>query len=319
LYALLFADDTTLFASADTLAELINFVNAEFKKVVSYFRANKMSLHPDKTKFILFNYSGQEAEVDINIYIDNNNENEFLLPQIPLERIEKSSKTPAIKFLGIYIDPALNFQFHIKHICSKLSNSMFALRSVKNILPVTSLKTLYYSLIHCYLIYGIHIWSAASASNLNLLAVKQKSAIRIISEQRYNSHTEPLFKKLKILSLNELITFFKLVFMFDFAHGNLPLSFKNMWRTNFDLRNSENPMALRNDHDYYIPFIRLDSFVKFPLSEYPRLWNEFESNEIKSIDSRNLFKKLLKEHFFDKLADSITCDRLLCPSCHLNQ
>jgi hypothetical protein len=47
-------------------------------------------------KFILFNYSGQEAEVDINIYIDNNNENEFLLPQIPLERIEKSSKTPAI-------------------------------------------------------------------------------------------------------------------------------------------------------------------------------------------------------------------------------
>jgi hypothetical protein len=133
------------------------------------------------------------------------------------------------------------------------------------------------------------------------------------------AHTEPLFKKLKILPLNELITFFKLVFMFDFAHENLPLSFKNMWRTNSDLRNSENPMALRNDHDYYIPFIRLDSFVKFPLSEYPRLWNEFESNEIKSIDSRNLFKKLLKEHFFDKLADSITCDRLLCPSCHLNQ
>jgi hypothetical protein len=51
-----------------------------------------MSLHPDKTKFIQFNYSGQEAEVDLNIIVDNNNENEFLLPQIPLERIKNQAK-----------------------------------------------------------------------------------------------------------------------------------------------------------------------------------------------------------------------------------
>jgi hypothetical protein len=152
LYALLFADDPTFFASANTLIDLINFVNSEFKKIVNYFRANKMSLHPSKTKLILFNHSEREGSINsdsINIYIDNNNENEFTLPKIPRERINKTSKTPAIKFLGIFITPALNFQFHIKHICSKVSKSMFAIRSVKNLLPVASLKTLYYSLIHC--------------------------------------------------------------------------------------------------------------------------------------------------------------------------
>ncbi len=84
----------------------------------------------------------------VNIYIDNNKANEMLLHKIPLERIDKNSDVPAIKFLGIYIDPSLNFQFHIKHICSKLSKSMFAIRSVKHILPAEALKTLYFSLIH---------------------------------------------------------------------------------------------------------------------------------------------------------------------------
>jgi hypothetical protein len=55
LIALLFADDTTLLASGDNLQELVSLVNSEFKKVVKYFRAHQMALHPAKTKFIIFN------------------------------------------------------------------------------------------------------------------------------------------------------------------------------------------------------------------------------------------------------------------------
>jgi hypothetical protein len=43
------------------------------------------------------------------MYIDNNNENEFNLPKIPLERMDKTSETPTVKFLGIFIGPALNY------------------------------------------------------------------------------------------------------------------------------------------------------------------------------------------------------------------
>jgi hypothetical protein len=72
-------------------------------------------------------------------------------------------------------------------------------RSVKNLLPDKTLKTLYYSLFPCYLIYAIKSWSAASPSVLQPLVIKQKATIRIIANKKYTDHTEPLFKALSIL------------------------------------------------------------------------------------------------------------------------
>jgi hypothetical protein len=53
----LFADDTTLLASGPDLPELIEFVNSEFHKICTYFRQNKLVLHPAKTQFVLFSNS----------------------------------------------------------------------------------------------------------------------------------------------------------------------------------------------------------------------------------------------------------------------
>ena len=77
LKILLFADDTTLFASADTIGELIQFVNVEFQKIVSFFRSHEMALHPNKTKYMLFNCSEHQILLaKPKIYINNNNDGE---------------------------------------------------------------------------------------------------------------------------------------------------------------------------------------------------------------------------------------------------
>ena len=52
LFSLLFADDTTLLASASNIESLCTFVNVEFKKVCDFFGTNKLLLHPDKTKML---------------------------------------------------------------------------------------------------------------------------------------------------------------------------------------------------------------------------------------------------------------------------
>ena len=49
LFALLFADDTTLLLADENLNN--------FKKIADFFRSHKLALHPDKTKFILFTKS----------------------------------------------------------------------------------------------------------------------------------------------------------------------------------------------------------------------------------------------------------------------
>ena len=56
------------------------------------------------------------------------------------------------------------------------------------------LKSLYFALVHSHLVYGIQIWSVAPQKSLNQLNIFQKKCIRIITQSKYNSHTEPLFK-----------------------------------------------------------------------------------------------------------------------------
>jgi hypothetical protein len=320
LIALLFADDTTLMASGDNLQELVSLVNSEFKKVVKYFRAHQMALHPAKTKFIIFNAQENSlSNLNLELYIDNNNEDEnYENLKSPIERISVNSSVPAIKFLGVYLDPKLNFKFHIMQIVKKLSKSLYVIQSTKNLLSERSLKSLYYALIHSHLIYGIHVWSCTYPGNLKKVEKLQKKSLRIITKSAYNSHTEPLFKSNEILPLKSLVSYFKLLFMYDYTHDILPESFCNLWLTNLALRNvdnNDNVRTLRDDDKLNVPFVRLEQFLSFPLSNYPRLWNEFDNAVLAA--TRSNFKTMLKEHFLDKLSNTPNCNRLLCPACHL--
>ena len=56
----------------DDIKMLTEIVNREFRKVCEFFRTNRLVLHPDKTKFILFTRSGGEG-FDLEIFCNNNN------------------------------------------------------------------------------------------------------------------------------------------------------------------------------------------------------------------------------------------------------
>jgi hypothetical protein len=321
LITLLFADDTTLLASGDNLQDLVLFVNREFQKVVSFFRSHKMALHPIKTKFIIFNANEQLlSELDPYVYINSNNEHEnFENLKVKIERININSAEPAIKFLGVYLDPKLNFKYHVSKMCKKIASSLYVINMTKNVLSSNALKSLYFALVHSHFIYGIHVWSAAPQHVVNSLEKMQKKAIRMINNAPYNSHTEPLFKKCKILPLNLLVKYFKLLFMYDYTNDLLPLSFEKIWLSNAERRNPEQNgnvnRNLRDDDLLYVPYVRLEQYLRFPLADLPRMWNNF--NNVVVAPNRNLFKNLLKEHLLSSLSDVVTCNRLLCPACHL--
>ena len=101
---LLFADDTTLIASHTDLNILTQFVNDQFRLICEYFRVNKMVLHPDKTKFLLFEKHKSDREV--KVYLNNNNTNEEKTELInEIGRIKENDSVPAIKFLGVFLTP----------------------------------------------------------------------------------------------------------------------------------------------------------------------------------------------------------------------
>ena len=94
-----------------------------------------------------------------------------------MDRVDVNSLTPAIRFLGVFFDPNLNFKYHVDLIISKVSRALNILRTVKNVLTEKALKSLYYSLIHCHLIYAMPIWSTCNQQLKKDLFVKQKMAI----------------------------------------------------------------------------------------------------------------------------------------------
>ena len=226
---------------------------------------------------------------------NNNNPDQNLAHNISgIGQVQSGDMIPAVKFLGVFFDPDLNFKFHIGKLKNKLSRALFALRSVKNTLSKSSLQLLYNSIFNCHLLYAIQIWSCTNSSLINELFKLQKAAVRIISGSKYNAHTEPLFKNLQILPLPDLISFSKLQFMQRFSQKMLPISFNDIWVKN-NVRNiGENEIQLRNYNQLQPVHSTLAKLDIFPLYNYPKIWQDFPNEQIKIIRKTAEFDQKLK-------------------------
>ena len=76
-----------------------------------------------------------------------------------LERIGNDCNEQSTKFLGMHIDEYLTWKKHISEVTKKVSRALFSIKQVKHVLPLDSLRTLYYALIHPHLCYGITPWA----------------------------------------------------------------------------------------------------------------------------------------------------------------
>ena len=277
---------------------------------------------------MIFSNSPTVRSASPSIFINNNNEGEHSPENlIKLDQITINSSPNYVRFLGVLIDPLMSFNAHTNNIISKLSKSLFIMRNAKHFLTEKALKSLYYSTFHCHLIYCLQIWSSTSQKNLKAIVSLQKRAIRIIFKKPYNSHTEPLFKQAKVIPFNNLILFFNLQTMQRYVQGFLPIAFADTWVTNLERRTGDSirhglndnlQRTLRNNENIHVPFSRLTFSTNQPLIKIPKSWIEFNEPTIKIIRNKTEFNQKLKLFFLDKLSSTISCNRTLCPSCHLN-
>ena len=106
----------------------------------------------------------------------------------------------------------------------------------------------------------------------------------------------PLFKQLKILSLNELIQLSILKFIHSFSHNNLPLSFNQMWILN---RERFPERALRNADHSYIPAHNYATLKRLPKFNFPSIWNAVGNEKFNPI--RHQFLKAAKRTLLQNL------------------
>ena len=66
-----FADDTKIFLRHDDLTTLTNILNVELFHVSSWFNANKLNVHPAKSKFIIFHPRRKHINSsNVNLFIN---------------------------------------------------------------------------------------------------------------------------------------------------------------------------------------------------------------------------------------------------------
>ena len=112
-----------------------------------------------------------------------------------------------IKYLGLHIDNNLRFDEHINRVSSKIARSLGVMNRIKELVPVSISKILYFSLIYPYFNYCIEIWGSTLQYHINKLVLLQKRAVRIVKDVHFLHHTDELFNEMKLLRLNDIYKF----------------------------------------------------------------------------------------------------------------
>ena len=234
---ILYADDTTLLNPFTGLiaTQSSRIINDELNKIHEWLVLNKLSLNVKKTKYMVF--STNKKKIESPTIVLNNTE---------IERVSNFT------FLGVTLDENLSWKSHINIIACKLSRTTGLLNKLKHTLPPYILKTLYNSLILPHLNYGILAWG----KNCDRLLKLQKKAIRIITNSKYNSHTEPIFKKECLLKLRDLYELNILKMYFKFKQNELPAYLQTLVAKprnevhNYNTRNQSNLNINKTKHKF---------------------------------------------------------------------
>ena len=183
---LLFADDTTITCSKSSCDSLVITLNSELIKVSSWFKSNKLSLNPNKTKCMLFNKYHNPPSSMTSITVDD----------IPICMVH-STKCLGLNFF--IIDDKLSWRSHISSVTKTISRNTGVLSKLRTFLPPSTLFSLYNTLIVLYLNYCNIVWARSSNNQLHSLTIIQKRAI-ICTLSHHRDHTAPLFARLNTIN-----------------------------------------------------------------------------------------------------------------------
>ncbi len=103
-----------------------------------------------------------------------------------------------------------------------ISKSLGILNTLKRILPEEIEVMLYNFMIASHIHYYIIAWGY----EFKRITKLHKLALRIISISKYNAHTSPIFKRLKLLKIEDIIKLNKMKFLYKYENRNLLCFFK---------------------------------------------------------------------------------------------
>ena len=178
-----------------------------------WFKANKLTLHPSKTKYIFFSVGQHTELIDETLTLDG----------VAIEQIGLNCETKWLKILGMCLDDKLSWEGQRAHVYQKAAAGTFMLARLKRTVPHRIRLMIYNSLVRPYFEYCIEVWGCSKASDLKVFFKLQKMCVRHISGAGYRSHTDPLFASNKILKIEDLVKYKLLTLAHQAFYASRPL------------------------------------------------------------------------------------------------
>jgi len=275
---ILYADDTAIFFESDNTIQLQNMLNNDLPSICKWLQANKLSLNTEKTYCQIYNMSRKE----INPTVSLNGKN-----------IQFVNKT---KYLGMWIDDKLSWSEHIDYVSTTISTSIGILYRSKYFLDQNTRMLLYNSLVLPHLNYCAIIWAHTFSTYMEKIEILQKRAVRTIDDAHRLAHSDPIFKKLKLLKVKQLAKQQMILLIHRSITNNLRSAIKMLFSV-------EEPRErnTRSTQHMIEPFTSKAYKTRTVAWMGPRLWNTVIGSKythIKDVPrSKYIIKKFTKDYF----------------------
>jgi len=170
---IMYADDIVIYAEGKTLQEINEKLVENLAIIDKWCNDNFMLINYSKTKCMYFHKSK-----DNTIKNDKCNINAIEFNGNSIERVF------SFKYLGVMLDPCLNFKDHYDIVMSKMSGRIKYIRGFKRFFTPLIFRIMVNAYIHSVLDYAIDIWAIQSDAQLDKL---QRKVDRLLIEFEYGS------------------------------------------------------------------------------------------------------------------------------------
>ena len=121
-----YADGSMIYASGDNIPEvkqnLQNYGSVLVSHVTIPYKMNRLKINIDKTKLMLIGSKAQLTSLNVDNFILNYDDT-------PLELVENA------KYLGMFINCDISWDFHVRHLCQTTYCHISLLRRLRRIFP----------------------------------------------------------------------------------------------------------------------------------------------------------------------------------------
>ena len=219
---------------------------------------------------------------------------------------DKIERVDNLNFLGVVIDKHISWKYHTEMLSNKISKYCGVLSRLKNYIPLFILRTMYFSMVHSHLNYGLLAWGFDS----NRIIKLEKRCVRIIT--RSTMHTQPLMKQLNKLSVPDMLLLNSMKFYYKYKRNEGPDYFTSF---NLHTQGSTHDYNTRQRDDIKKNRVRINLTEKCLRNYLPKTINYIPNQILNRIDAHSMewFASAVKHHLISKYG--LECQNESCYVC----